>query len=281
MVGAHPRSRGENDALPGCTSGWEGSSPLTRGKPHASRSPRDRRRLIPAHAGKTCLRLEDRSERGAHPRSRGENVPSWLNRRRASGSSPLTRGKPLKRGVERRLTGLIPAHAGKTTTPGERPASSRAHPRSRGENRGVTMHALRHSGSSPLTRGKLSGASHPFGTIAAHPRSRGENIGLNAGWERLEGSSPLTRGKPFRRSARLRRCRLIPAHAGKTMSGSRPSSARTAHPRSRGENWPRSWSPPRSPGSSPLTRGKQRERQVATPEEGLIPAHAGKTRIGV
>ena len=30
-------------------------------------------------------------------------------------------------------------------------------------------------------------------------------------------------------------------------------------------------------GSSPLTRGKQRERQVATPEEGLIPAHAGKT----
>ena len=29
---AHPRSRGENDNLPACTSGWEGSSPLTRGK---------------------------------------------------------------------------------------------------------------------------------------------------------------------------------------------------------------------------------------------------------
>ena len=50
---AHPRAGGENlvttlvEALP------QGSSPRGRGKPHARRSPRDRRRLIPARAGKT------------------------------------------------------------------------------------------------------------------------------------------------------------------------------------------------------------------------------------
>ena len=71
---AHPRSRGENDSLPGCTTGWEGSSPLTRGKPDRGRSPADLRGLIPAHAGKTRRSMARRSTLWAHPRSRGENA---------------------------------------------------------------------------------------------------------------------------------------------------------------------------------------------------------------
>ena len=71
------------------------------------------------------------------------------------------------------------------------------------------------------------------------------------------GSSPLTRGKP---SHLLRLHKVV-----------------TAHPRSRGENDLFLVSKDDTPGSSPLTRGKQRRRTVHVGGVGLIPAHAGKT----
>ena len=55
---AHPRSRGEN-FTPRLEQGQDlGSSPLTRGKPAAPRCQTSRRRLIPAHAGKTLLQRQ-------------------------------------------------------------------------------------------------------------------------------------------------------------------------------------------------------------------------------
>ena len=54
------------------------------------------------------------------------------------GSSPLTRGKPLRVRPPRKHQGLIPAHAGKTHHSGATAAASRAHPRSRGENQRLT-----------------------------------------------------------------------------------------------------------------------------------------------
>ena len=53
LLGAHPRSRGENTATLIRADDKTGSSPLTRGKPPANERPRGRRGLIPAHAGKT------------------------------------------------------------------------------------------------------------------------------------------------------------------------------------------------------------------------------------
>ena len=71
---AHPRSRGENLRWRNRACYRGGSSPLTRGKPQGRMSRGGKRRLIPAHAGKTfrgTLKLHcDR----AHPRSRGENT---------------------------------------------------------------------------------------------------------------------------------------------------------------------------------------------------------------
>ena len=92
---AHPRSRGENKDSGGAVRGRPGSSPLTRGK-----------------LGFTAA---IRASPLAHPRSRGENsllTPMDSDR---YGSSPLTRGKPSERGCVSCLTGLIPAHAGKTS----------------------------------------------------------------------------------------------------------------------------------------------------------------------
>ena len=94
------------------------------------------------------------------------------------------------------------------------------------------------SGSSPLTRGKLT-AVHPqardHGLIPAHagktassrtrangsrahPRSRGENLSLSATLFDEDGSSPLTRGKLQAPGRAQARGGLIPAHAGKTKS---------------------------------------------------------------
>ena len=73
------------------------------------------------------------------------------------------------------------------------------------------------------------------------------------------------------------RSRLIPAHAGKTLPCSPRRSPARAHPRSRGENLVTTGSYDGNLGSSPLTRGKLRERIFHVVKPGLIPAHAGKT----
>ena len=131
---AHPRSRGENQAVLGLREPTAGSSPLTRGKLiefcHEGRGDG----LIPAHAGKTlgCRRGSGASR--AHPRSRGENDAGG----HAAAVGP----------------GLIPAHAGKTRSSGFVCVCKRAHPRSRGENLNPARFGKVLAGSSPLTRGK-------------------------------------------------------------------------------------------------------------------------------
>ena len=209
---AHPRSRGENMHQRARSDRGRGSSPLTRGKPRPSNGHHPRAGLIPAHAGKTCFPYPSRVSIRAHPRSRGENRFVSKSDNVQSGSSPLTRGKLPCGRLCCRYPGLIPAHAGKTSTFPTPDSLTRAHPRSRGENLDAIGELVYEAGSSPLTRGKpgfsvgaglrlglipahAGKTSHPRKTARPHPRSRGENA-LDARrltWE--GGSSPLTRGK--------------------------------------------------------------------------------------
>ena len=155
MKRAHPRSRGENvGTMPGAGP-LLGSSPLTRGKRRRRLCDATLRGLIPAHAGKTrAWRAPGRRER-AHPRSRGENTRRCNNEYAVTGSSPLTRGKPISFFKYARGFRLIPAHAGKTSVVSSWPQHRGAHPRSRGENKRLTEGDYEGYGSSPLTRGKL------------------------------------------------------------------------------------------------------------------------------
>ena len=93
------------------------------------------------------------------------------------------------------MSGLIPAHAGKTGESAALGNERRAHPRSRGENGLLILIALVGLGSSPLTRGKLRvtmdrvvgdglipahagktpNLTERWPCPRAHPRSRGEN----------------------------------------------------------------------------------------------------------
>ena len=295
---AHPRSRGENTPPQDEDDCYTGSSPLTRGKRGLGTPGRRHRRLIPAHAGKTCLRGSAVGPRPAHPRSRGENRDMGGTVPPRPGSSPLTRGKPPDGSRATANRRLIPAHAGKTRPGRPRRGWRGAHPRSRGENRRRGRELFRLAGSSPLTRGKRRTCQlFPFGcrlipahagktrmrprsraVRRAHPRSRGENGLLHGLDEEGAGSSPLTRGKPDQDPEPVGHVGLIPAHAGKTARAPVISSAQAAHPRSRGENTPRRSAPTRRHGSSPLTRGKPARWCPSSRRGRLIPAHAGKTK---
>ena len=151
---AHPRSRGENASMITTCTPAPGSSPLTRGKRRIRWRRAVRGRLIPAHAGKTIQAWLTRHASRAQPRSRGENGAGRRPRPTPSGSSPLTRGKPVRQDARHLPPRLIPAHAGKTADSCGRPPACRAHPRSRGENPGVRNDVSDRGGSSPLTRGK-------------------------------------------------------------------------------------------------------------------------------
>ena len=212
--------------------------------------------------------------------------------------SPLTRGKPPAWILRVIASRLIPAHAGKTRcNPRVQPCVA-AHPRSRGENSGLRLWLSARSGSSPLTRGKRGGGrlarwggrlipAHAGKTIlaavngsslTAHPRSRGENFEETSLLASCPGPSPLTRGKPQLLADGLVQARLIPAHAGKTRSAPEREPRGRAHPRSRGENLWETLPNGGRRGSSPLTRGKRKQRAARRVLRGLIPAHAGKTR---
>ena len=215
--------------------------------------------------------------RGDHPHSRRENLACDTQ------------------GVD--VVGLIPAHAGKTSGSRCSTAASRAHPRSRGENGKWSGDTKAWLGSSPLTRGKrsrcrsqeivpglipayagkTSRSAGSFWWPGAHPRSRGENAARGTIRALPPGSSPLTRGKRHDCDRLTRITRIIPAHAGKTMRGSRPSRGCRDHPRSRGENLTHVQRYADNLGSSPLTRGKHDLVNRADHARRLIPTYAGKT----
>ena len=139
------------------------------------------------------------------------------------------------------------------------------------------MDQTRGEGLIPAHAGKTTrGHGGPY-RPAAHPRSRGENPTSTPLYLRLAGSSPLTRGKLGPEVAEGRRGGLIPAHAGKTLTGLSAVSRARAHPRSRGENPKHSNPGQQARGSSPLTRGKpNRSMTPVSASTGSSPLTRGK-----
>ena len=253
--------------------------------------------LIPAWAGKTRAIRCPRGRRAAHPRVGGENVSERRPASARMGSSPRGRGKRHVRPHVFVVERLIPAWAGKTSSPSHVRPGRPAHPRVGGENPNSTGTACGASGSSPRGRGKpldavslarparlipaWAGKTVSRPTIrypdSAHPRVGGENTPLTSHPGNSHGSSPRGRGKPsccwlvsgFRG--------LIPAWAGKTVTAWAFCPIAWAHPRVGGENEIIGFVCARATGSSPRGRGKHRRTSAARRGIGLIPAWAGKT----
>ena len=233
---AHPRSRGENTCGEAVTAVSVGSSPLRRGKHVGGALQARPPRLIPAHAGKTRISVTRRRRIRAHPHSRGENQIHRVTSAILTGSSPLTRGKHEENGVSGHRRGLIPTHAGKTssfsllrvaarlipthtrktTCMPKRQSALRDHPHSRGENQ-IASPLLPHGvGLIPTHAGNTVRRRHTLRSRRAHPRSRGENEEQLFEYLDTAGSSPLTRGKHCPQAPGRQLHGLIPTHAGKT-----------------------------------------------------------------
>ena len=171
---AHPHSRGQNSCGHGSDPTLWGSSPLTRGKRQVERRHEGMAGLIPTHAGKTSHVVRGDVHAGDHPRSRGENLAHVQRYADNLGSSPLTRGKPVRVDGDRAVLRIIPAHAGKTPPESHPSRSPRDHPRSRGENVALAEGVGPAMGSSPLTRGKRRGQLFPLGERGLIPAHAGK-----------------------------------------------------------------------------------------------------------
>ena len=171
-------------------------------------------RIIPALAGNTIGCLCNVQPAKDHPRSRGEYVPVSEECGLGLGSSPLSRGIPLRPPPRAGGAGIIPALAGNTNLPCCCGSSRPDHPRSRGEYLTVNPERQEVLGSSPLSRGIRSirlDRAGPMRIIPAlagntsrcsmeiprrrdHPRSRGEYRAAARPGPGAAGSSPLSRG---------------------------------------------------------------------------------------
>ena len=110
-----------------------------------------------------------------------------------------------------------------------------------------------------------------------HPRACGANQ-QRAGEAQLAcGSSPRMRGKRHPPSPCNPVMRIIPAHAGQTVSNSSRTSARSDHPRACGANPALSVMTAAPAGSSPRMRGKLGFGFDSFRQRRIIPAHAGQT----
>ncbi len=190
---AHPRSRGADKDPPARSAMRSGSSPLARGGPAWPAQAAPERRLIPARAGRTEPGRPSASRRAAHPRSRGADHARVTCTLAGRGSSPLARGGLDRRRPGGQRAGLIPARAGRTIRPRRGRCARRAHPRSRGADRGVVSDREPLEGSSPLARGGQVVAELAAGSTGLIPARAGRTSSRRAR-ARARRAHPRSRG---------------------------------------------------------------------------------------
>ena len=116
-------------------------------------------------------------------------------------------------------------------------------------------------------------------TIATdHPRACGANDAVRRRCYAASGSSPRMRGKQRRTGMTATRPRIIPAHAGQTISPVSGAHGMTDHPRACGANCGGVLDNIKGFGSSPRMRGKRYATDLSPPAWRIIPAHAGQTQ---
>ena len=197
--------------------------------------------------------------------------------------------------------GIIPAHAGNTSSRRCACVSLWDHPRACGEHTCANLCLRFEKGSSPRMRGTPAlYAMYVIGTgiIPAHagnttcprpenplsrdhPRACGEHVHGPMDGVRLDGSSPRMRG-----TLRAVACvcvvgGIIPAHAGNTRPAPTPTTSQRDHPRACGEHTVNCSVSDALPGSSPRMRGTRRHVRAVHRESRIIPAHAGNTPVMV
>ena len=213
------------------------------------------------------------------------------------GSSPRSRGAPVRGEVAARAGGIIPAFAGSTASRASARRCQRDHPRVRGKHGAAEQVTTCSRGSSPRSRGApghsvakavVGGIIPAFAGSTGfragrrldsrdHPRVRGEHFSTKVFSRSASGSSPRSRGALRALPLREFACGIIPAFAGSTETMRASWAKPRDHPRVRGEHVMSPTSSVMTTGSSPRSRGAPcRIARVMLPG-GIIPAFAGST----
>ena len=151
----HPRACGAHEVAEGASVPDEGSSPRMRGSPTYLCARRCRDGIIPAHAGLTGWTQTTDDNSRDHPRACGAHPIGYRPERPRWGSSPRMRGSRLLPRGERRGRGIIPAHAGLTSSKDLPRNQSGDHPRACGAHASKSPNVEPCWGSSPRMRGSL------------------------------------------------------------------------------------------------------------------------------
>ena len=150
--------------------------------------------IIPAHAGNTCRPVLTRERTRDHPRTCGEHFIIGARGLGKTGSSPHMRGTLDSNNGSVSQYGIIPAHAGNTSSRAKHIAGNRDHPRTCGEHSVRGVKVLMEKGSSPHMRGTLNQETQDANTQLDHPRTCGEHSEGDADGNTIRGSSPHMRG---------------------------------------------------------------------------------------
>ena len=213
------------------------------------------------------------------------------------GSSPRSRGAPVRGEVAARAGGIIPAFAGSTASRASARRCQRDHPRVRGKHGAAEQVTTCSRGSSPRSRGApghsvakavVGGIIPAFAGSTGfragrrldsrdHPRVRGEHFSTKVFSRSASGSSPRSRGALRALPLREFACGIIPAFAGSTETMRASWAKPRDHPRVRGEHLAGLLGLCCPAGSSPRSRGALRRHALAARLAGIIPAFAGST----
>ena len=255
--------------------------------------------IIPAHAGNTGATARGAGRHRDHPRACGEHFLIGRRLRIAPGSSPRMRGTLVVADLDSAIRGIIPAHAGNTQSRCGDFTCSWDHPRACGEHMVESVTIMRAPGSSPRMRGTPrheAGVDLRAGIIPAHagnteyrhsleyvhrdhPRACGEHGTQWKSSSFFRGSSPRMRGTLNSGVENKPPLGIIPAHAGNTRGYHDRRAAGRDHPRACGEHVISLFVASPKEGSSPRMRGTRVLWPATTSTSGIIPAHAGNTRL--
>ena len=125
-----------------------------RGKREFSVDTTGKKRITPAHAGKTGPNPIKRFCVQDHPRACGENLRARVRLLPILGSPPRMRGKRTLLPASTLHDRITPAHAGKTIAASNISPSVQDHPRACGENAFLANLSRLRPGSPPRMRGK-------------------------------------------------------------------------------------------------------------------------------
>ena len=214
--------------------------------------------ITPAHAGKSGNYSTGAASGKDHPRTCGEKASDTHTDCKASGSPPHMRGKVPASVVRSAVSGITPAHAGKSLLRLQACQASWDHPRTCGEKfRDENLEAPL-MGSPPHMRGKEAGQVQASEHSRITPAHAGKSHQLLTTINEGEGSPPHMRGKGVVHVLAQISEGITPAHAGKSVAGWSQAGEDQDHPRTCGEKSPVCWHCRDGMGSPPHMRGKAR-----------------------